>query len=634
MMGGSIDTEHGDNTSFTRQIPLMLFETTEWITEFYDSLMLEDILRGCRRVLEKNFAIQRLSLAQHRANDSVVTLYSLDDSRSAPLIGPKIVELELSRLKKCIEAPEGLIVAELADSNPDPMETKYFQQPNTVSFIYAPLLLKDKFMGVLVLGSANSSLLSSDETDFLNCMVQHLALSLENSNIHYMERRRSRQLSMVSDIAKQAVILEDLGEFLQASSDSLRNGFDYDAVQVWIVGTKQKLLLKGSSSKMPLKNVVGQIRPPMVEECHKQNRIICNNCISAHLNAADGRLTAASQLAIPICLRGKCLGILYLESRRLDAFSAEDIDTMEGVASLIASAFDNLHLLAHTQQSNQYMQAILESAKDWAILSTNTQGYVITSSAGSKPIFGLSQQEVLGKDILTLFTDERFRRELNAFISSSAVPTLERLRISQATAKGGSFLGVTMERVYDYEKQPIGFLCIARDVTESVLLQQKLEGLSTTDQLTGLYNQRSFFAAIIDEIERSRRFRRRLTLCFLDLDGFKKYNDTQGHLRGDQALKEAANLMRRLVRSSVDSCYRYGGDEFTIIMPETVKRNAYNVVERIRTQLKQHFQGEITASIGIAEFIDPMEPEELIEKSDRAMYTAKSQGGDCIVVSD
>ncbi len=99
-------------------------------------------------------------------------------------------------------------------------------------------------------------------------------------------------------------------------------------------------------------------------------------------------------------------------------------------------------------------------------------------------------------------------------------------------------------------------------------------------------------------------------------------------------MKEAANLMRRLVRSSVDSCYRYGGDEFTIIMPETVKRNAYNVVERIRTQLKQHFQGEITASIGIAEFIDPMEPEELIEKSDRAMYTAKSQGGDCIVVSD
>jgi diguanylate cyclase (GGDEF)-like protein len=202
------------------------------------------------------------------------------------------------------------------------------------------------------------------------------------------------------------------------------------------------------------------------------------------------------------------------------------------------------------------------------------------------------------------------------------------------TTQGRSYLDVAAQRVYDLENNPVGFLCVARDVTEAVLLHQRLEALSITDDLTGLFNQRRFFSALAGEIERSRRFNRTFSLCFFDLDGLKQYNDSRGHVRGDQALRETAALFRSLVRASVDMCFRYGGDEFTIMMPETTRHEARIVTERILRHLSSHFSDEITASVGIAEFSLAMEPEQLIEKADLAMYKAKSLGGNRIIVAE
>jgi diguanylate cyclase (GGDEF)-like protein len=166
-----------------------------------------------------------------------------------------------------------------------------------------------------------------------------------------------------------------------------------------------------------------------------------------------------------------------------------------------------------------------------------------------------------------------------------------------------------------------------------VFLERRLESLSITDELTSLYNRRHFFATITGEMERCHRFQRSISLCFFDLDRFKQFNDTHGHLKGDQALKETAEMVLGLVRSRVDTCYRYGGDEFTIIMPETVIDNARAVAERIRERLSRHFQNEITASIGVASSVDNQEAEDLVERADRAMYDAKSLGGNCTVLA-
>jgi diguanylate cyclase (GGDEF)-like protein/PAS domain S-box-containing protein len=307
---------------------------------------------------------------------------------------------------------------------------------------------------------------------------------------------------------------------------------------------------------------------------------------------------------------------------------------MEGIASLIASAFDNLRTFEHVQQSKEYMQAILQSAKDLAIISTDLNGYVITVSLGCESIFHRPQQQILGRDIVTLFSSERFQQEFAAFLSDSNTCMMERSRLIQTAGKGHAYLDILLQRVYSVDNRPIGFLCVCRDVTDTVLMQQRLEALSVTDDLTGLYNQRRFYTVLASEIERSRRFNRTFSLCFIDLDGLKQFNDRRGHVRGDRALRETASLLRTLIRKNVDSCFRYGGDEFTIIMPETTRVEAQLVIERILARVSEQFGGEITLSGGIVEFSATMQPEVLIEKADLAMYRAKSEGGNRVLLAD
>jgi diguanylate cyclase (GGDEF)-like protein/PAS domain S-box-containing protein len=343
-----------------------------------------------------------------------------------------------------------------------------------------------------------------------------------------------------------------------------------------------------------------------------------------------------SQLAAPIHLRGKCLGALYIESNRLDAFASDDLNAMESVVSLIASKLHSLQVFKNSQRSGEYLQAILESADDWAIFSTDIHGYVLTCSVGAQRLFHLSQQEILGNDVLTLFADPRIRRELIALINSGATAScLERFHVPQANGELTAYLDVNFQRVYHLEEHHIGFVGVVRDVTEKVLLERRLKKLSVTDDVSGLYNQRGFFRVLKAEMRRSKKFRRNFSLCFLDLDGLKQFNDTYGHLCGSQVLRETAGLLRELLRSGVDTCCRYGGDEFAIILPQTNKIKAQVPIERIRAKLSEHFQQRITASFGIADFSDnSIGVTELLARADRAMYRAKAQGKNCIVLSD
>ena len=611
---------------------LTVSETTAIAQSIHGSLVLEEILHKCRGLLSSHFPLGRFTFMQHRASETTATIYSLDGQDSAPA-RPRVIDLAPSRTQQCLVEQKAIFAGFTAPSEQDALERSYLLQPETSAAIYLPLILNGKLVGIIVLDLGGVHGLTSFQRSYLKCLTTHVALAIENSDRNYMEQRRTRQLALISEIAKQAVRLEDLDEFLRAAAEMVRKGFDYNVVQIWTLNQRQELILRAHAAKADLDQISVNSILPLVQECCTLNQSYCDNHIERNGGKAAHQGTA-SQLVVPIRLRGKFLGVLSLESGLLEAFSGQDFDIMDGVASIIASAFDNLMTLLHAQQSNQYMQAILESAKDRAILSTDVHGYVLTSSAGVEQVFRITPQEVLGRDILSLFANPGFQGELALYINSSERPTLERAMLSQSNGSSNAFLDVNLQRVYDSEKRPIGLLCIVRDVTEHVQMQHSLEALSVTDDLTGIYNQRRFFSALADEIERSRRFNRSFSLCFFDLDRFKQFNDTQGHLRGDQALKETAILIRTLVRAGVDTCYRYGGDEFTIIMPETTKEKGYLIVERIRNGLSRHFAGEITASVGVAEYYSSCSVEELVDKADRAMYTSKIAGGNRVILAD
>ncbi|UCF88575.1 MAG: GGDEF domain-containing protein [bacterium] len=133
------------------------------------------------------------------------------------------------------------------------------------------------------------------------------------------------------------------------------------------------------------------------------------------------------------------------------------------------------------------------------------------------------------------------------------------------------------------------------------------------------------------EISRAVRASRDLSVALLDLDNFKTYNDTHGHLKGDEALAEIASVIRASIRKGTDSAYRYGGDEFMPVFPETDLKQASKTLDRIILNLENQISNPLTLSIGLALLGRCESVQGLIQCADEAMYQAKKSGGSRIV---
>ncbi len=161
---------------------------------------------------------------------------------------------------------------------------------------------------------------------------------------------------------------------------------------------------------------------------------------------------------------------------------------------------------------------------------------------------------------------------------------------------------------------------------ENANLYRELKYLSITDPLTGLYNHRHFAKTLDQEIKRLKRYPAPLCLMMIDIDNFKTYNDTYGHLEGDQLLREVSRTISKNLRE-IDVACRYGGDEFAVILVETRIHKAEVVAKKFLHAVEQlQLKRPITLSIGIAAYSEQMDRHELILKADRALYQSKKEG--------
>jgi diguanylate cyclase (GGDEF)-like protein len=150
------------------------------------------------------------------------------------------------------------------------------------------------------------------------------------------------------------------------------------------------------------------------------------------------------------------------------------------------------------------------------------------------------------------------------------------------------------------------------------------------DPVSGLFNRRYFQARLEEELQRAWRHRTPVALLMLDIDNFKTINDRFGHLVGDTVIRDVAEILRRSVRV-FDVCTRFGGDEFTIVMPNSGQDGAAKIAERIRQRIEAHHPSElastpISVSVGITVSSDEMSARELIAQADQALYLAKQAG--------
>lgn len=271
---------------------------------------------------------------------------------------------------------------------------------------------------------------------------------------------------------------------------------------------------------------------------------------------------------------------------------------------------------------------------------TDLEGIILELSPSIESCLGWKRKALLGCHMGDLFVDvnqwnealqiikkKRSWRDYEVYLrtgTNSSVPCSMNIRMISSGDEPA--------------KRLIGLI---RDISERKKLESELvesknkyELLSITDDLTSLFNSRHFYNQLALEIGRSRRYRHPLSLILIDVDDFKKYNDTYGHQEGDSVLAALADVIKSCLRR-IDTAYRYGGEEFVVILPETGKDKGRLIAERIRKTFQdrvfQPHEGiavQKTVSLGVAQYSDGEDAMSFIKRTDKNMYRAKSLGKD------
>jgi diguanylate cyclase (GGDEF)-like protein/PAS domain S-box-containing protein len=287
------------------------------------------------------------------------------------------------------------------------------------------------------------------------------------------------------------------------------------------------------------------------------------------------------------------------------------------------------------EKSQNQLQSIIRNVMD-GIITIGESGEIQGFNPAAEEIFGYSQQEAIGMNLSMLMPDPH-RSAHDSYLSRY-------LQTGQ-----GQILGVRGREVVALRKNgeefpmelsasemTLGgnryFIGIVRDITERKRAEQKIAHLAHYDYLTDLPNRALFLDVLNHSISLAKRNKRKAAVLFLDLDGFKKINDTLGHDTGDLLLKEVSRRIREAIRNS-DTVARVGGDEFILVLDEIDSdEDVAQVANKIIITLSEPFNlnGQLChvgGSVGISMFPgDANDPLELVKQADEAMYLAKQSG--------
>ncbi|KTS78548.1 diguanylate cyclase [Pseudomonas oryzihabitans] len=373
-------------------------------------------------------------------------------------------------------------------------------------------------------------------------------------------------------------------------------------------------------------------QPFIVEDLQNDPRV-------AHLRIAPGLERMRAYLGVPLLdPHGIALGTLCVLDDQVRFFEAGQIDSLQRLARQITMLLAQRETLHKLEELDINFSAFMNNGPFIAYIKDRDRRFSYVNEPFLQQL-GLTREEVIGEDDYALWpesarffreADDQVMRELKPHRRIERMNTLDGRRIFWQTYKfplvtrqGIALAGLSVDVTEHIEQQHL----LEASQRQLLDMMQAAEQRSVTDALTGLYNRRAFDLRLAELLTRAEENSLPLSLLLIDVDHFKAYNDAYGHQAGDAALQDISRLLLQSCRDG-DASFRYGGEEFALLLPGADLSAAHRVAERCRAAVANHAWSRraITLSIGAATHKPGMDAYALIERADQALYAAKAAG--------
>ncbi len=555
-----------------------------------------------------------------------------------------------------------------------------------IGLLIAPLIYHDRVIGALSAVTQEPRAWTSADVAFIRTLATHAAIALSNAELFEQTETRAAQLEMLQAASARMSRAGSVEQVGRTVVEETRRIIDYHNARVYLIEPPDHVV------PIAFEGAVGAYEHVDMAVLHTRVGEGFTGWVAQHgvpllVNDANGDPRGRtipgtddvdeSMLVVPLRYDGTTIGVITLSKLGLNGFGSDDLRLLTILADQAATAVESARLLSRTQDLAGEMRRLLDMSAD---LSTSLDPRQVADLIASHMARATGVDECAvsywdrpgGRlESLGLYPPVPIA-EMQPYFEVSRYPTTTRVLERQETvlidsedpaadpaevallrpagqralamlplvAKGQSIGLVELfsTSAIAWSDEVLGLVrTMANEAAmalENARLYEDARKLADRDPLTGFYNHRFLHERLGEEVVRTQRGRRPLSVLMLDLDDFKLVNDTFGHLFGDRVLTWTSELIRSTLRAS-DIPARYGGDEFAIILPETDAAEARRAAERILEAFREHaFVGEqrgpvpMGASIGVATYPgDGRTATDLIAAADRALYTVKRDGG-------
>jgi len=527
--------------------------------------------------------------------------------------------------------------------------------------------------GILIALSPSGASLALQQMETVQLLAAELGRALGTWQLKAELGTQFKRMELLQGLSQILQSDDPIDQRLHKHIDALTAAFNASYGHILLFDENENVLRFRASSGITMQDIQHvEIKPGkgIIGKVFQSGQPILAADVLQDTDYIEGYPGVRSEMAVPIKAEGKVMGVLNLESDKPEAFDPVDLRMASITASQTGAtlrhvlAYDAaLHHLKELELLNRVTQAITITDDVDELLQSIVNEIHTTLSVTSVTIL-LAEPDGIEMKVHAVagdYSNEIAELKLRIGKGATGVAVMEgltqylpdvtrderyvpvdpniRCELAVPLVNKGSVVGVlnlesTSLNAFSEEDRHVVEIVAAQiaQILAKALLYDELATMAVTDGLTGLFNHRQFFTRLEAEFKRADRYTYPLSLIMIDIDFFKNFNDTYGHMQGDKVLNSIASIITQTMRET-DVVARYGGEEFAVILPLCHESTAMEVAERLRASIESANLGgdrespPLTISVGVCSAPkDASTYEELVKRADDAMYHSKRMG--------